>query len=84
MNGVTVRAQTTLEDAANADAVIIGSGMKTRDVAADPALMARIRPDPAATDRPQCSGTLLLAAHCSAHVPAHRPHHQTVGDRSRR
>ena len=62
MNGVTVRAQTTLEDAANADAVIIGSGMKTRDVAADPALMARIRLDPARQlIAAQCSGTLLLA-----------------------
>ncbi len=62
MNGVTVRAQATLEDAANADAVIIGSGMKTRDVAADPALMARIRLDPARQlIAAQCSGTLLLA-----------------------
>jgi len=62
MNGVTVRAQATLEDAAEADAVIIGSGMKTRDVAADPALMARIKLDPARQlIAAQCSGTLLLA-----------------------
>lgn len=62
MNGVTVEAQQPLEFAATADAVLIGSGMKTREVAADAALMARIRLDP---ERQligaQCSGTLLLA-----------------------
>ncbi len=62
MNGVTLHAQCTLEDAAAADAVIVGSGMKTRDVAADPTLMARIKLDPARQlVAAQCSGTLLLA-----------------------
>lgn len=62
MNGVTVHAQMTLEQAAAADAVVVGSGMKTRDVAADPALMARIKLDPARQlIAAQCSGTLLLA-----------------------
>lgn len=62
MNGVTVERQKPLEFAAEADAVIIGSGVRTRDYAADADLLARIRLDP---ERQligaQCSGTLLLA-----------------------
>jgi transcriptional regulator GlxA family with amidase domain len=62
MNGVTVLAQASLEDASAADAVIVGSGLQTRAVVADAALMARLRLDP---DRQllgaQCSGTLVLA-----------------------
>lgn len=46
MNGVTVRAQSTLEQAHAADAVIVGSGLKTREVVNDPELMARLRLDP--------------------------------------
>ena len=42
MNGVTVRAQSLLEEAADADAVLVGSGIRTREVVADPALMARL------------------------------------------
>lgn len=62
MNGVTVHAQMTLEEAAHADAIVVGSGMKTRDVVADPALMARIRLDPTRQlIAAQCSGTLILA-----------------------
>ncbi|BCQ27098.1 DJ-1/PfpI family protein (plasmid) [Caballeronia sp. NK8] len=62
MNGVVLKAQATLEDAANADAVIVGSGMLTREVVADAALMARIRLDPARQLlAAQCSGTLILA-----------------------
>ncbi|RZS53150.1 DJ-1/PfpI family protein [Sphaerotilus mobilis] len=62
MNGVTVHAQATLEEAAQADAVIVGSGIKTRDIAADPALMARLNLDPQRQlIGAQCSGTLLLA-----------------------
>jgi transcriptional regulator GlxA family with amidase domain len=62
MNGVVLEAQATLEDASRADAVIVGSGMQTRDVVADAALMARLKLDP---DRQllgaQCSGALVLA-----------------------
>ncbi|MES3024539.1 MAG: DJ-1/PfpI family protein [Pseudomonadota bacterium] len=62
MNGLTVHAQSTLEEACTADAVIIGSGMQTREVVADPALMGRLKLDP---ERQligaQCSGTLILA-----------------------
>jgi len=62
MNGVTVQAQATLEEAAHADAVIVGSGIKTRDIAADAVLMGRLALDPARQlIGAQCSGTLLLA-----------------------
>lgn len=62
MNGVTVRAQSTLEDAADADAVIVGSGIKTREVVETPALLSRVRLDPARQlIAAQCSGTLVLA-----------------------
>jgi transcriptional regulator GlxA family with amidase domain len=62
MNGVTLRAQSALEDAAAADAVIVGSGMQTRQIVADPALMARLALDPARQlVGAQCSGTLILA-----------------------
>ncbi|MEK6354138.1 MAG: DJ-1/PfpI family protein [Burkholderia cenocepacia] len=62
MNGVTVHAQSTLADACTADAVIIGSGIQTRDVVNDAALMAQLRFDPARQlIGAQCSGTLILA-----------------------
>ena len=62
MNGVTVQAQATLEEASAADAVIVGSGLQTRDVVADPALMARLKLDPKRQLLgAQCSGTLVLA-----------------------
>lgn len=62
MNGVTVEAQRPLDFAAEADAVLIGSGAKTRDVVEDAALMARIRIDPTRQIvGAQCSGTLILA-----------------------
>ncbi|MFX8449319.1 AraC family transcriptional regulator, partial [Acinetobacter baumannii] len=42
MNGVTVHAQSLLEDARTADAVLVGSGVRTREVVADAGLMARL------------------------------------------
>lgn len=61
MNGVAVRAQQPLEFAAEADAVIIGSGRKTREVVEDDALMARLQLDPRRQlIASQCSGALLL------------------------
>jgi transcriptional regulator GlxA family with amidase domain len=45
MNGVTVHAQCTLEDACAADAVIVGSGIRTRDIANDPELMGQLLRD---------------------------------------
>ena len=62
MNGVTVQRQRPLEFAAEADAVIIGSGVKTREIVADAALLSRIKLDPSRQlIGAQCSGTLLLA-----------------------
>ncbi len=62
MNGVVVEAQATLQDAASADAVVVGSGLLTRDVVADPALMSQLKLDPARQLlAAQCSGTLVLA-----------------------
>jgi transcriptional regulator GlxA family with amidase domain len=62
MNGVVLKAQASLEDASQADAVIVGSGALTREVVADAALMARLKLDPARQLLgAQCSGTLVLA-----------------------
>jgi len=62
MNGVTVRAQQPLEFANEADIVLFGSGIHTRAVAADGALLDRLRLDPVRQlVGGQCSGTLLMA-----------------------
>jgi transcriptional regulator GlxA family with amidase domain len=62
MNGVRVDAQSMLEEARHADAVLVGSGMQTRDVVKDAALMARLQLDPSRQlVGAQCSGTLVLA-----------------------
>ena len=62
MNGVVVHAQSALAEVGTADAVIIGSGIKTREVVEDPSIMSALRLDP---ERQligaQCSGTLVLA-----------------------
>ena len=62
MNGVVIAAQATLEDASAADAVIVGSGMQTREIARNADLMSRLRLDPSRQlIAAQCSGTLVLA-----------------------
>ena len=62
MNGVVLEAQASLRDAGEADAVIVGSGMRTREVVADAALMAQLQLDPRRQLlAAQCSGTLVLA-----------------------
>ncbi|MEY4754292.1 MAG: hypothetical protein RJA44_1967 [Pseudomonadota bacterium] len=62
MNGVVLERQTSLEEASRADAVIVGSGMQTREVVASAELMARLQLDPARQlIGAQCSGTLILA-----------------------
>jgi transcriptional regulator GlxA family with amidase domain len=62
MNGVTVHAQSTLDEIASADAVIVGSGTKTREVVADEGLMSKLRLEPKRQlIGAQCSGTLILA-----------------------
>ncbi|MFP3564915.1 DJ-1/PfpI family protein [Paraburkholderia sp. SIMBA_030] len=62
MNGVVLEAQASLNDACQADVVLVGSGTKTRDVVADAALMSQLRLDPTRQMLgAQCSGTLILA-----------------------
>lgn len=62
MNGVVLHAQSTLEEASAADAVIVGSGMRTREVVADPGIMSALQLDPARQlIGAQCSGALVLA-----------------------
>lgn len=62
MNGVTIRRQKALEFASEADAVLIGSGAKTREIATNADLLSRIKLDASRQlVGAQCSGTLLLA-----------------------
>lgn len=62
MNGVVVQRQQPFEFIQKADAVLIGSGIRTREIAADAAMLARIALDPGRQlVAAQCSGTLLLA-----------------------
>ena len=62
MNGLTLDAHIGLQEACSADAVLIGSGMKTREVAQDRSIMDLLQLD-ARRQRiaAQCSGTYLLA-----------------------
>ncbi len=62
MNGVTVHAQSALAEASTADAVIVGSGIRTREIVGDQTIMSALRLDPARQlIGAQCSGTLVLA-----------------------
>ena len=62
MNGVTIKAQQPIEFANNADVVLFGSGIYTRDIAKDITILNRLQLD---TSKQligaQCSGTLLMA-----------------------
>lgn len=61
-NGVTVTAQQPLEFANEADAVLVGSGRRTAEIAANAALLSRLALDPARQlVGSQCSGALILA-----------------------
>ncbi len=61
MNGLVVEPQATLAEANTADAVLVGSGMRTRELAADATLMAQLQLDPTRQLLgAQCSGTLIL------------------------
>ena len=61
MNGVVIESQVTLQEACAADAVIVGSGLLTRQVVANAALMAELRLDPSRQLLgAQCSGPLVL------------------------
>ena len=63
MNGVTLHRQARLDEIDSFDAVLVGSGSKTREIAQDPDIMQWLaRLDPARQlIGAQCSGTLLLA-----------------------
>lgn len=62
MNGVRVEAQQPLEFAREADVVLFGSGIKTREVAGDESILERLQLDPRRQlIGAQCSGTLLMA-----------------------
>jgi putative intracellular protease/amidase len=62
MNGVVLQAQSSLAEASDADAVLFGSGIKTREIARNSHQLAPLQLNP---ERQligaQCSGTLLLA-----------------------
>lgn len=61
MNGLVIEPQATLAEANTADAVLVGSGMRTRELAADATLMAQLQLDPTRQLLgAQCSGTLIL------------------------
>ena len=62
MNGLVVEAQASLREASEADAVIVGSGIRTREIVGDSSLMSTLRLDPGRQlIGAQCSGTLVLA-----------------------
>lgn len=62
MNGVEVVGQRPLNFVAEADVVLIGSGIRTRDVVADDTLLAALTLDPnRQLIGSQCSGALVLA-----------------------
>jgi Transcriptional regulator containing an amidase domain and an AraC-type DNA-binding HTH domain len=63
MNGLRVERQQPLSFAREADFVLVGSGMKTRDIARDRAIMDELKLDPSRQlIGAQCSGALILKA----------------------
>jgi transcriptional regulator GlxA family with amidase domain len=72
MNGVVIHSQAPLSFAREAEAVIVGSGIHTRDLVRMPALMAELKLDPSRqVIGAQCSGALVLAKlGLLANVPA--------------
>lgn len=62
MNGLTIHAHEDLSQLAQADAVLVGSGMQTRQVAQTPAVMVQLQQLNPARQllAAQCSGTYLL------------------------
>jgi transcriptional regulator GlxA family with amidase domain len=62
MNGVVLHSQATLAEASAADAVIVGSGIRTREIVRDASIMEALRLDPSRQlIGAQCSGALVLA-----------------------
>ncbi len=63
MNGVVVQSQAPLSFVREAEAVIVGSGIHTRDLVRAAGLMSELRLDPSRQIiGGQCSGALVLAA----------------------
>lgn len=62
MNGVVIESHLSLPEACQTDAILIGSGIRTREVIKDASIMSQLAVDP---NRQllgaQCSGSLLLA-----------------------
>lgn len=62
MNGLEIEAQQQLDFANNADVVLIGSGIYTRDIVKDKSILESLTLNPVKQlIGAQCSGTLLLA-----------------------
>jgi len=62
MNGVVVHAQSSLAELDAAEAVVVGSGIRTRELVEDETLMAALHLNPARQlIAAQCSGALVLA-----------------------
>lgn len=62
MNGLIIDRQIDLVEASQCDVVLVGSGMKTREVAADESIMSQLTLDPSRQlIGAQCSGALILA-----------------------
>ncbi len=62
MNGVVVESDLSLPEACHTDAILIGSGNKTREVIQDASIMSQLTVDPSRQLLgAQCSGSLLLA-----------------------
>jgi len=62
MNGVIVQSQCSWTEALSADAVLFGSGVNTRFIANDTAMLSQLKLDPTCQlIGAQCSGALLLA-----------------------
>ena len=62
MNGLVIGSQASLAEACAADAVLVGSGVRTREVVRDATIMDVLRLDSARQlVGAQCSGTLVLA-----------------------
>lgn len=62
MNGVVIERHIDLQSANNADIVLVGSGMKTRDIVADKSIMSQLKFDPChQLVGAQCSGALVLS-----------------------
>jgi len=62
MNGLTIDAQQPLEFANTADVVLFGSGMATRNIVKDKAILSRLNLNPnKQLIGAQCSGTLILS-----------------------